>query len=56
VWLSKHSSSGIEEILNMDIELFEDCLVAAQNIWKEEIKIPQLVIIKGLSKEDSDGR
>jgi len=47
VWLARFTSSGLNQILNMDIELYHNCLQAALKVFEQEINSPTQVLIAG---------
>jgi len=47
VWLARFTSSGLNQILNMDIELYHNCLQAALKVFEQELNTATQVLIKG---------
>lgn len=51
VWLARYTSSGLSEVLDMDLWMFEKCFSAAAVVYEIELKTPSQVLIKGYLNE-----
>jgi hypothetical protein len=48
--LARFTSSGINTILEFEIDEFEEYHKAAMELYKLEMEIPKLVILKGIAE------